>query len=227
MIDFHHVSKRYANDHVALRDINLHIPPGEMVFLTGHSGAGKTTLLKLILRLEKPSYGTLRLLDHQADKMNARQVCALRQSMGVVLQSPQLLPDQTVFDNVALPLIVNGMPKADIARRVRAALDKVSLLSKAQLYPISLSAGEQQRVAIARAVVRKPKIIIADEPTGNLDPALSAEIMQLLDAFHQAGVTVLVATHDIALIESLPHRILRLSQGRLINQETHSHAATT
>jgi cell division transport system ATP-binding protein len=216
MIRFTHASKRYPGGFDALQDVNFHIPPGQMAFLTGHSGAGKSTLLKLIALLERSSRGQVFVNGQNLGKVSRRRIPYFRRNIGVIFQDHQLLFDRTVFDNVALPLIIAGEPHRAIGKRVRAALDKVGLLGKEKLYPITLSGGEQQRVGIARAVVSKPPLLLADEPTGNLDPALSREIMNLFEAFSQVGVTVLIATHDLSLIETLPYRILTLKDGALI-----------
>ena len=186
------------------------------MFLTGHSGAGKSTLLKLIMLMERPTRGQVLVNGQNLKKLGASRIPQLRRQVGVVFQNHQLLFDRSVFDNVALPLLISGYSHRETGRRVRAALDKVGLLSREKDMPITLSGGEQQRVGIARAVVNKPALLLADEPTGNLDPALSAEIMQLFEQFNQVGVTVLIASHDLALISRLHHRILTLRQGRLI-----------
>jgi cell division transport system ATP-binding protein len=186
-----------------------------MAFLTGHSGAGKSTLLKLIALLERPSRGQVLINGLNLARIGRRRIPYFRRNIGIIFQDHQLLFDRTVFDNVALPLIIAGQPHREIGRRVRASLDKVGLLGKEKAYPITLSGGEQQRVGIARAVVNKPPLLLADEPTGNLDPELSREIMAIFEDFSQVGVTVLVASHDLALISSLPYRRLTLAQGRL------------
>jgi len=216
MIRFDNVSKRYENGHEALKQLNLSVEKGEMCFLTGHSGAGKSTLLKLIMRMEKASQGQVFINGQNLSRMNSSQVPYLRRNIGVVFQNHQLLFDRSVFDNVALPLMIEGADPADIGRRVRAALDKVGLLKKEKLNPIMLSGGEQQRVGIARAVVNKPPLLLADEPTGNLDPQLSAEIMHLFEQFNEVGVTVMIASHDLSLIARMGHRVLTLSDGQLI-----------
>ena len=217
MIRFINASKRYSSGFDALQNVNFHITPGEMVFLTGHSGAGKSSLLKLIALLERSSRGQVIVNNQNLAKVPRRRIPYFRRNIGIIFQDHQLLFDRTVYDNVALPLIIAGYSRHDVGRRVRAALDKVGLLSKEKKYPITLSGGEQQRVGIARAVVNKPPLILADEPTGNLDPELSAEIMGLFQDFSDVGVTVLVATHDIALISELPYRMLTLKGGKLIN----------
>ncbi len=216
MIRFDNVSKRYENGHEALKQLNLSVEKGEMCFLTGHSGAGKSTLLKLIMRMEKASQGQVFVNGQNLSRMGSSQVPYLRRNIGVVFQNHQLLFDRSVFDNVALPLMIEGANPADIGRRVRAALDKVGLLKKEKLNPIMLSGGEQQRVGIARAVVNKPPLLLADEPTGNLDPQLSSEIMHLFEQFNEVGVTVLIASHDLSLIARMGHRVLTLSDGQLV-----------
>lgn len=215
MIEFEQVSKRYDSDHTALKQVNFNLSRGEMAFLTGHSGAGKSTLLKLIMLMERPSAGNVVVGGQLLNKMPRRQIPYIRRHIGVVFQNHQLLFDRTVFDNVAMPLEVMGVSAGDIGRRVRAALDKVGLLSKEKMNPIQLSGGEQQRIGIARAVVNKPPVLLADEPTGNLDPELSADIMHLFEQFSQVGVTVLVASHDIALINAMGRRTLTLDHGYL------------
>ena len=216
MIEFRQVSKRYGDGHEALLGVNFSIAPKEMVFLTGHSGAGKSTLMKLILLMERASSGQVLVAGQNLAKLRNSQIPYLRRQIGVVFQNHQLLFDRSVFDNIALPLQVCGIDPKDAARRVRAALDKVGLLEREKANPIALSGGEQQRVAIARALVHKPQILLADEPTGNLDPELSAEIMRLFEQFSQVGVTILIASHDIALIRRLGHRVLGLEQGQLV-----------
>lgn len=216
MISFERVSKRYEEGHDALREISVEIDRDELVFLTGHSGAGKSTLLRLIMLMDRATRGQLVVDGQNLANVSRRGVPAHRRNIGVVFQNHQLLFDRPVFDNVALPLIIAGYDHREVGRRVRAALDKVGLLRRERALPVTLSGGEQQRVGIARAVVGKPKILLADEPTGNLDPALSAEIMKLFEDFNQVGVTVLIASHDLALISRLRHRIITLKQGRLV-----------
>lgn len=218
MLTIDHVFKRYADAGDALSNVSFHLEKGEMAFLTGHSGAGKSTLLKLIAMIERPSRGQILVDGQNLGRMREHQVPYLRRKLGLIFQDYKLLFDRTVFDNIALPLVVAGVGQYEVARRVRAALDKVGLLGKENKYPLALSGGEQQRIGIARAVVNKPAIILADEPTGNLDPGLSAEIMRLFDQFKQVGVTVLIATHDIELISNFNHKVLQLEQGRLMNQ---------
>lgn len=216
MIEFERVSKRYPGGFEALKDVSFQIPRGEMLFLTGRSGAGKSTLLKLIMLMERPSHGSIVVNGHQLGKLPARKIPLLRREIGVVFQNHQLLFDRSVYDNVALPLMILGYQPNEIGRRVRAALDKVGLLSKERAQPRTLSGGEQQRVGIARAVVHKPPILLADEPTGNLDPELSRDVMQLFEQFNQVGVTVLIASHDLGLIARMPHRLLSLRDGELV-----------
>ena len=219
MIQFDRVSKRYVTGQEALSGVSFELARGEMSFLTGHSGAGKSTLLKLLMLMERPSGGQLLVNGKNLNRLHKSQVPFYRRNVGVVFQNHQLLFDRTVYDNVALPLLVSGYRPQEVGRRVRAALDKVGLLKKEQQNPVSLSGGEQQRVGIARAVVHKPRILLADEPTGNLDPELSAEIMDLFRQFGEVGVTVLIATHDIDLIASMGCRELQLSGGRLVAGE--------
>lgn len=216
MIHFDNVSKRYPGGYEALNGVNLHLDAGELAFLTGHSGAGKSTLLKLLMLLERPTSGALLINGKNVSRLSNYRIPSYRRQLGVVFQDHQLLMDRTVFDNVALPLQVAGYSRKETGRRVRAALDSVGLLSKEKQSPLALSGGEQQRVGIARAVVHKPRILLADEPTGNLDPELSAEIMNLFQRFQDVGVTVLIATHDIDLIHRLNHRIVRLDQGSVV-----------
>ncbi|MCQ8129783.1 cell division ATP-binding protein FtsE [Methylomonas rivi] len=216
MLRFEHVCKRYPDAGDALIDVSFRLARGEMAFLTGRSGAGKSTLLKLIAMMEQCTRGNVMLDGKDITRIGERKIPYLRRNLGLIFQDYKLLNDRTVFDNVALPLIVSGYSHQDIARRVRAALDKVSLLGKEKKYPLSLSGGEQQRVGIARAIVNKPKMILADEPTGNLDPDLSAEVMHMFEQFMQVGVTVLIATHDVELIHRLGHRVLTLDNGRML-----------
>jgi cell division transport system ATP-binding protein len=217
MIHFDRVSKRYGEGRDALRELSFAIEKDELVFLTGHSGAGKSTLLRLIMLMERPTRGQVEVNGKNLKSMGSRAIPAHRRDIGVVFQNHQLLYDRSVFDNVALPLIIGGYDHREVGRRVRAALDKVGLLARESSMPITLSGGEQQRVGIARAVVGKPSILLADEPTGNLDPALSAEIMTLFEEFNRVGVTVLIASHDLVLISRLHHRILTLRDGGLVS----------
>lgn len=215
MIRFHNVSKRYAGGHEALCDVSFQLNHGEMAFLTGRSGAGKSTLLKLIALIERATRGQTLLNNVNLSTVQNRKIPYIRRQIGIVFQEHKLLNDRTVFDNVALPLVIAGFRHQEIGRRVRAALDKVGLLGKERQFPITLSGGEQQRVGIARAVVNKPPLLLADEPTGNLDPDLSWDIMTLFDQFNQVGVTVLIASHDLELIRRSNHRIIALDQGRI------------
>jgi len=216
MITFDRVSKRFGEGHDALREVSFEITQDELVFLTGHSGAGKSTLLRLIMLMDRPTRGQV-VVDHQnLREVRRRGIPRHRRNIGVVFQNHRLLHDRSVFDNVALPLVIAGYDYREVGRRVRAALDKVGLLKREQAMPVTLSGGEQQRVGIARAVVGKPKILLADEPTGNLDPELSAEIMNLFEQFNQVGVTVLIASHDLVLISRMQHRLLTLRDGGLV-----------
>ncbi|CEK11698.1 cell division ATP transporter FtsE [Legionella hackeliae] len=215
MIKFDQVTKRYPGGFEALSQVNFSLQKGEMAFLTGHSGAGKSTLLKLIAMLEVPSSGQIVINGVRLNQLKKNDIAAHRSSLGITFQSPNLLNDRTVFDNVALPLQIQGLTPPMITKRVHAALDMVGLLNKEKMLPVHLSGGEQQRVGIARAVVHKPALLLADEPTGNLDPSLSSEIMKLFEQFNQVGVSILIATHDLALIAGLKHRIVMLKGGRM------------
>lgn len=215
-IRFSNVGKRYPNGHDALKGVNFDLRSGELAFLTGHSGAGKSTLLKLIMLMERPSRGEVWVGDQDLARLPRKQIPFHRRRIGVVFQNHQLLFDRSIFDNVALPLQLSGYDPVDAARRVRAALDKVGLLSREKLNPLTLSSGEQQRVGIARAIVHKPKLLLADEPTGNLDPALSEDIMHLFEQFNSIGTTVLIASHDLSLINRMHHRVLTLADGRMV-----------
>lgn len=217
MIELNNISKRYQGGHEALNGLNLTVDNGEMVFLTGRSGAGKSTLLKLIMLMERPTSGQIFVRNQNLARVKGNQIAMHRRRIGVVFQNHQLLFDRSVFDNVALPLQISGYEPRELARRVRAALDKVGLLDKEKQNPIALSGGEQQRIGIARAVVNKPLLLLADEPTGNLDPALSADIMTLFKQFNDVGVTVMIASHDIALIEKMQRRVLTLDKGQLVH----------
>jgi cell division transport system ATP-binding protein len=215
VIRFDAVSKRYATGHEALTRVDFEVDRGEMVFLTGHSGAGKSTLMKLIMLMERPSQGQVFVDGRNLNRLSSGQIPYYRRNVGVVFQNHQLLFDRSVFDNVALPLQIAGNTPAETGRRVRAALDKVGLLDKERQNPIVLSGGEQQRVGIARAVVNKPSVLLADEPTGNLDPELSAEIMNLFRQFNEVGVTIMIASHDLELLKRMNKRVLGLSQGQV------------
>ncbi len=217
MIHFERVTKQYSHDHEALKDVTFHLPKREMAFLTGHSGAGKSTLLKLLLLAERPSEGEIIVNNIPFKRVMRSQIPYIRRNMGVIFQNVKLLNEVTVYDNVALPLVIGGYRRREINRQVRSALDKVGLLDKEKMYPLTLSGGEQQRVGIARAIVGKPPLLLADEPTGNLDPGLSSEIMSLLEELNQMGMTMLIATHDLALIGRLKHRILTLHKGRMLS----------
>lgn len=216
MIRFVNVSKRYPGGHDALQRVSFELPKGDMAFLTGHSGAGKSTLLKLLMLMEHSTRGEVLFEGKSLSRLKRRQIPYHRRRIGVVFQNHSLLFDRNVFENIALPLTISGYSRSEIARRVRAALDKVGLLDREKANPIVLSGGEQQRVGIARALVHKPDLLLADEPTGNLDPTLSWEIMQLFQQFNSVGVTVLIATHDIALINQLNKRQIQLAEGRVV-----------
>jgi cell division transport system ATP-binding protein len=220
MISFERVAKRYPNGREALSAVTLQVAPGEMVFLTGRSGAGKSTVLKLIALLERPTRGQLIVNGENTAKLPARRIAAFRRRIGVVFQDHRLLTDRPVFDNVALPLIVSGVPRREIDKRVRAALDQVGLLGKERMLPLELSVGEQQRVGIARAVVSRPPILIADEPTGNLDHQLASEVMKLFRRLNEVGVTIVVATHDLVLVRESGLREIALADGVVSAGET-------
>ncbi len=215
MIEFHNVTKRYEGGYEALSNVSLKLEDGQMAFLTGHSGAGKSTLLKIVALIEKPTRGQALLNRINLNNVSHHRIPYIRRNIGIIFQDHQLLFDRPVFDNVALPLLIQGYRRQEIASRTRAALDKVGLLHKEKSMPITLSGGEQQRVGIARAVVHKPMLLLADEPTGNLDPVLSREIMEIFVDFNRVGVTVLVASHDLSLIEELDKPRLTLNPGEL------------
>lgn len=215
MIEVNGVYKRYPNGYEALKNINIDIAQGEMVFITGHSGAGKSTLLRLIAGIERPSNGKVQINKQHLGRMRPAALAALRRNIGLVFQDHKLLFDRTVFDNVVLPLYINGYNPRDMVKRVRAALDKVGLLDREKAFPVALSGGEQQRLCIARAIVNRPSILVADEPTGNLDAGYGATIFELFKSFNQVGTTVLVSTHDLTHIERLKPRVLNLEHGRL------------
>ena len=212
MIEFREVSKQYPTGQLALYNVSLTIEKGEMVFLAGHSGAGKSTMLKLIGLLEKPSKGEVIINGQSVSGIADKHIPAFRRKIGMIFQNPHLLEDRNIYDNVALPLQISGFSKTDIRRRVHAALDKVSLLNKRKQFPRMLSAGEQQRIGIARAVVNSPSILLADEPTGNLDPQLAEDIMHTFRQFNELGATVLIASHDHNLIEQMQKRIIVLQK---------------
>ncbi|MDH4259045.1 MAG: cell division ATP-binding protein FtsE [Gammaproteobacteria bacterium] len=217
MIRFDRVFKRYPNGREALSELSFELASGEMAFLTGHSGAGKSTVLRLIALLERPTRGQVVVNGRNTGSLRSGSIPAFRRQVGVVFQDHRLLDDRPVYDNVALPLAIAGVPRREMDRRVRAALDQVGLLGKERTFPLELSAGEQQRVGIARAVITKPPVLIADEPTGNLDPELALEVMNLFQRFNAVGVTVMVATHDVHLLDRFPVRRIRIEQGRLAN----------
>jgi cell division transport system ATP-binding protein len=215
MIRFDRVFKRYPNGREALSEISFELETGEMAFLTGHSGAGKSTVLRLIALLERPTRGQITVHGRNTSSLRRRSIPAFRRLVGVVFQDHRLLDDRPVYDNVALPLAIAGVPRREMDKRVRAALDQVGLLGRERSFPLELSAGEQQRVGIARAVITKPPILIADEPTGNLDPDLALEVMNLFRRFNLVGVTVMVATHDVHLLQHFRVRRIHIEQGRI------------
>lgn len=216
MICFDHVFKRYPERGDALCDVSFELRTGEMVFLTGHSGAGKSTLLRLLGLMERPSRGQVMVSGRNLATLPCRKIPYHRRQVGMIFQDHRLLADRSVFENVALPLVVSGLGHKEIGRRVRAALDQVGLLKRERALPVALSSGEQQRVGIARAVVGRPPLLLADEPTGNLDPELSREIFELFERFHHVGVTLMIASHDLGLIQSMGHRTFTLSEGQLV-----------
>jgi cell division transport system ATP-binding protein len=216
MIRFDGVAKRYRSGREALVDVSLEVATGEMVFLTGHSGAGKSTALKLIALIERPTRGQILVGGRSIAAIRRRGIPAYRRSIGMVFQDHKLLHDRPIWDNVALPLVIAGTSHREVDRRVRAALDQVGLLGREKSFPIELSTGEQQRVGIARAIVAKPPIVIADEPTGNLDPELSLEVMRLFKRFNDVGVTVIIASHDVHLIDRIGARRIALAAGRIV-----------
>jgi cell division transport system ATP-binding protein len=216
VISFERVVKRYPNGREALTGLSFAVAPGEMVYLTGRSGAGKSTVLKLIALLERPTRGQVVINGLATATLANSKIPAFRRRVGVVFQDHKLLPDRTVFDNVALPLIVTDTAYRDIDRRVRAALDQVGLLGKELMQPLELSVGEQQRVGIARAIVSRPALLIADEPTGNLDPILAAEVMSLFQRLNEVGTTIVVATHDLPLVKQSGLREIRIEGGSLV-----------
>jgi cell division transport system ATP-binding protein len=217
MLRFDNVSKRYVTGLDVLANLSFEVAAGEMVFVTGHSGAGKSTLLKLVGLIERPTRGQVHVDGAELGRVRARGIPYLRRRIGMVFQDHRLLLDRSVFDNVALPLLITGTPRAEIARRVRAALDKVGLLARARAAPQMLSTGEQQRVSIARAIVNRPQIILADEPTANLDRASASKVIDALHAFHSVGVTCLISTHDEQVLDGAA-RVIQLVQGELVKE---------
>ncbi len=217
VLRFDNVSKQYPGGHVALSDVTFEVAAGEMLFVTGHSGAGKSTLLKLIHLTERPTRGAVLFCDRNLRKVRGRRVALHRREVGVVFQDHRLLTDRSVFDNVALPLVLRGMRRNEIGKRVRSMLDRLGLAGRERALPTQLSAGEQQRVGIARALVGEPRLLVADEPTGNLDPTLSAEIMALFASLPERGTSVIVASHDLMLVKRMKKRVLVLDHGRLVD----------
>ena len=215
MIAFSQVTKRYPSGLEALKGVTLTIEAGELVFITGHLGAGKSTLLKLAAAIERPSSGSVIVNGQNVGALRVRAVPFLRRNFGLIFQDQKLLFDRSAFDNVMLPLAITGFERREAARRVRAALDKVGLLAKERSFPVTLSGGEQQRLAIARAIVHRPAILMADEPTGNLDAAYAAELGELFRSFNQVGVTVVIATHDVSFAARLKPRVVVLRDGRI------------
>jgi len=220
MIQFEQVSKNYAGGQKAVMDVNFHLRKGEMAFLTGHSGAGKSPLLKLIPVIERATAGKVSINGHNISHVGPKHVPYLRRNIGVIFQNHHLLMDKTVFDHIALPLVIEGFTHGEIRKRVAGALDMVGLYGKERHLPIMLSGGEQQRVGIARAIVNKPPLLLADEPTGNLDPKLSMDILRLFEAFNDSGTSVLIATHDLGLIARMKYRTFTLREGRMLGGES-------
>ena len=216
MIRFDQVGKRYEGGHEALADVSFGVEAGEMAFVTGHSGAGKSTLLKMLGLIERPTHGIVMFDGQSLAQARTGDIPRLRRRIGMVFQDHRLLMDRTAFANVELPLVIAGVPAADRGKRVRAALEKVGLLANEKHLPSALSTGEQQRLGIARAIVGKPTLLIADEPTGNLDPQLAVEIMGLFAEFQSVGTTVLIASHDLMLIKKMKKRVVVLDHGRLV-----------
>ena len=219
MIQFEQVNKIYPGGRMALENVSFGLAPGEMAFLTGHRGAGKSTLLKLITAIERPTTGKVTIHGQDIAKMKRSDVPYLRRNIGIIFQDHNLLMDRSVYDNLALPLVIEGFKSSEISKRVEGALDMVGLGDKAAYAPIQLSGGEQQRVGIARAVINRPPLLLADEPTGNLDPKLSMDILRLFETLNASGTTVLIATHDLGLIARMRYRTLTLRQGRMVSEE--------
>lgn len=219
MIQFEQVNKIYPGGRMALEQVSFGLKPGEMAFLTGHSGAGKSTLLKLITAIERPSTGKVTINGQDIAKLKRGDVPYLRRNIGIIFQDHNLLMDRSVYDNLALPLVIEGFKSSEISKRVEGALDMVGLGDKAAYAPIQLSGGEQQRVGIARAVINRPPLLLADEPTGNLDPKLSMDILRLFETLNASGTTVLIATHDLGLIARMRYRTLTLRHGRMVSEE--------
>ncbi|WP_058833527.1 cell division ATP-binding protein FtsE [Luteimonas abyssi] len=215
VLRFDNVSKQYPGGRTALSEISFEVGEGEMLFITGHSGAGKSTLLRLVHLAERPSRGAVLFSERNLLRVRGRKVAMHRRDVGVVFQDHRLLTDRTIFENVALPLILRGMRRPEIAKRVRSALERLGLGARERALPTQLSAGEQQRVGIARAIVAEPRLLVADEPTGNLDPTLSAEIMALFETLPERGTSVMIASHDLALVKRMRKRVLVLDGGRL------------
>ena len=217
MILFEEVSKIYCDNQIALNKVDFHLKQGEMAFLTGHSGSGKSTLLKLVSLMERPTTGRIVLNGNDISHIKGNDIPYLRRHIGMIFQDHRLLMNRTVLDNVGLPLLIEGYSSFEIRRRSLAALDKVGLMGKEHAFPINLSGGEQQRVGIARAIINQPPLLLADEPTGNLDPKLSLEILSLFESLNQFGMSVLIATHDLGLIAKMRYRTLTLREGDMIN----------
>ncbi len=223
MIRFDHVTRRYGT-HDALDGVSFEVAEGELVFLTGRSGAGKSTLLRLLALIEKPTRGQVLVDNHNIARLDRRRIAPYRRQIGMVFQDNRLLNDRNAFENVALPLVIAGVSARETGKRVRAALDQVGLLDRERLTPLALSAGEQQRLGIARAIVTRPRLLIADEPTGNLDPDLSLEIMTMFRRFNQAGVTMLIATHDVGLLGRIGGSRITLADGRVVDHRREARA---
>ena len=215
MIQFSQICKRYSGGYEALKNVSFEIAEGEMIFLTGHSGAGKSTLLKLIAAIERPNSGSIVVKGQNVSSIKGGALPYLRRNLGLIFQDHKILFDRSVFDNVMLPLQICGFDHRESAKRVRAALDKVGLLKREKTSPIALSGGEQQRLCIARAIVNRPSILLADEPTGNLDVDYASDIMSIFKSFHQVGVTLLISSHDESILRQFKGRVLALKNGEL------------